>query len=64
MFIIQNVLDIVKLEWQYVDTLPFFFIKLAIFMLQTLISSDEFNVSDVKVVWYKNGTHKTRRRNI
>ena len=39
--------------------------KLAIFILQTLISSDEFNVSDVKVVWYKNGTLKTtRRRNI
>ena len=32
-----------------------------LFMLQTLISSDEFNVSDVEVVWYKNGTHKTGR---
>ena len=34
------------------------------FYATELISSDEFNVSDVKVVWYKNGTHKTRRRNI
>ena len=38
-------------------------IKMAVFMLRTLISSDEFNISHVKVVWYKNGTHKTRRRN-
>ena len=38
---------------------------MAVFMLQMLISSDEFNVSDVKVVWYKNGAYmyKTRRRN-
>ena len=30
----------------------------AVLMLQMLISSDEFNFSDVKVVWYKNGTRK------
>ena len=38
--------------------------EMAVFMLQTLTSSYEFNVSDVKGVWYKNGTPKTRPRNI
>ena len=32
---------------------------MAVFLLQMLISSDELNVSDVKVIWYKNGAHKT-----
>ena len=30
----------------------------------TLKSRDAFNVSDVKVVWYKNGTLQSRRTNL
>ena len=29
---------------------------MAVFMLETFNKADDFNVSDVNVVWYKDGT--------